>query len=321
MNDILDWHKSAYSYLMKLSPKLPHAILIHGAKGLGKRSLALNFIYGLLCQNKAVDNTPCGKCQSCSLLEQISHPDFLHLKDESEDETKKTKNITIEQINSAIDFVSLSPHLGSIKIVFIEDVALLGINSANALLKILEEPPAYALFILVSDNLSRVLPTIISRCHKFRLTLNAKELQAPALLNEKIFDYDFWLNYYDGSPLFELELNQDQFNKLIATTTHPSVSNILGLTSEIDGKKVSFAFFIGFMLKWISDLASFNLSGKLKYFTSYANKVDQLNKRLSLEKLFALQDELTTLSRWTNHPLNYKLQIENLLFKYQQVFR
>lgn len=314
-NQIFAWQKPDYLKLSSLNELLPPAVLIHGSKGLAKRVLALAWITNILCHSPNL-GMACGTCQSCVLLGEQSHPDFLYLKDENEDEGKKTKNITVAQTAKVVEFLSLSPHLAKHKIVFIEDVALLGIGSANSLLKILEEPPKSALFVLVSDNLTQVLPTIVSRCHKFQ----AQKPRGDIEVRSEIYNFEFWLKYYDGAPCFELELSEAAFDVLIKTLAKPSISNIYSLTKEIDGKMVSFDFFVKFLSKWLSDLLSFKLRGGLNYFIDYQDKIEPLLVRVNLEKAFALNDDLSFLHRFTNHPLNHKLQIENLLFKYQQIF-
>ena len=228
------------------------------------------------------------------------------------------KMIAISSVREVSEFLSVSTHLGQYKIVLVEDAGLLNINSSNALLKILEEPPSYAVFILVSDNVGKLLPTIISRCQKYKLTIPDTNVAKQYLIDKDIPNSDFWLRYYDNCPLFDIEISEEQFDLLIKVLSKPSVDNIYEFSNNIDPKNNSFIF--GFMTKWLSDLISFKLTRKLNYFTNYEEAFNLISEKQDDKKTFYLQDKLSFLLEWENHSLNHKLQNENILFQYQQVF-
>ena len=307
------WQVSDYSYLLKLKARLPHAVILDGAKGLGGLNLANVFIQSLLCENPDGNGNSCKECNSCSLYSTNSHPDYYSLS-VGDDE----KMIAISSVREVSEFLSVSTHLGQYKIVLVEDAGLLNINSSNALLKILEEPPSYAVFILVSDNVGKLLPTIISRCQKYKLTIPDTNVAKQYLIDKDIPNSDFWLRYYDNCPLFDIEISEEQFDLLIKVLSKPSVDNIYEFSNNIDPKNNSFIF--GFMTKWLSDLISFKLTRKLNYFTNYEEAFNLISEKQDDKKTFYLQDKLSFLLEWENHSLNHKLQIENILFQYQQVF-
>ncbi|MFN7094848.1 MAG: hypothetical protein ACK4M7_05750, partial [Burkholderiales bacterium] len=176
------------------------------------------------------------------------------------------------------------------------------------------------LFILLSHNLARVMSTIKSRCHKYAVAVPSYTSAANYLADKHIPNYEFWLTYHANCPLFEVELSPQQLEIFIATLCSPSIENIFRLTAEVDGKAVSFKCFIEFMLKWLSDLASYKTTKQLNYFALYQAEIQPLWEKLHLEKIFYLSDKLNFLALWTNHPVNYKLQIENILLQYQQLF-
>lgn len=318
MFNLYPWQISDYDYLMSLTKRLPSSILLHGPSGVGALNIALAFSARLLCENPKQEQS-CGNCRSCNLLMQNSHPDFYRLEPDPDDE-KKNKVITVAEVRSAVEYISLSTHLAEYKIILIENSGWLNLNSANALLKVLEEPPMKVLFILITDNLNKMLPTIKSRCHKYGLTLPSKEQALAYLTEQKIDNSLFWLSYYNSCPLFEAELTDTQLANFINTLLVPSIDNIFLLVQDVDGKTVSFSFFVDFMLKWISDLSSYQLSQQMSYFGYYMEAISGLIVKLHREKAFYLVDKLTHLSLWATHPLNYKLQIENILLQYQQLF-
>lgn len=310
------WQESDYNYLLQLTRRLPHAVLLHGPDGLGSLDLARSWAKSLLCGQPLANGSYCGQCSSCLLLEDDGHPDFYPLVITDEDK----KSIGVMEIRAVVDFISLSSHLGKHKIILIEDTNLLNLNSANALLKILEEPAPTTLFILLSNNINHILPTILSRCHKYKLSLPSTESVVDFVATRQIVNAEFWLKYHNNCPLFETEIDEGQLQRILNALATPSVENIFTLSSEFDGKTVGFAFVLEFLSKWISDLLQYKMSGKYSYFDLYHEKVQPLIGKLQIEKAFYLHDKLNFLTKWSNHPLNYKLQIENLLLQYQQVF-
>lgn len=313
---IYPWQEEDYKYLVGLDTNMPHAIILHGGTNLGVEELAYNWSKYLLCSNKT-NSIACGKCNSCLLFEDESHPDFYSLYDNTDVEKKQ---ITVDDVRKVVDFLTVGSHLGQKKIVFIEDSSKLNLNSSNALLKILEEPPSFALFIILSNNLGSVLPTIKSRAMKYRVTKPDIDVATKYLANTNIDNVEFWLKFYDNCPLFEAPINEAELTQIIMALSVPSIDNIYNTTSTFDGKKVEFGFILNFLNKWISDLISAKLGGTLEYFTLYTTAINRLLDKIVTDKAFYLLDEINFFQRFATHPLNYKLQIENLFFKYQQVF-
>ncbi|MBI5416386.1 DNA polymerase III subunit delta' [Candidatus Poribacteria bacterium] len=138
---------------------LAHAYLFVGSSGIGKKKLALEFAKAINCLKNNSD--ACEDCSSCKKINLNTHPD-VHLIESDEN------NITIEIVRDIEKNVALKPFEGKKKIYIIEDADRLLVNSANAFLKTLEEPPLNTIFILITSNLKGVLSTIISRCQIVR---------------------------------------------------------------------------------------------------------------------------------------------------------
>lgn len=316
MNNLYPWQLNDYDYLLRLKTKLPHAIILHGARGIGINELARNWVYSLHCPHSNTHGGYyCGVCNSCLLLSDGAHPDFYVLTPEEDEKT-----IAVAPVRKMIDFLALSTHMSAYKIVFIEDTMLLNLNSANMLLKILEEPPSYALFVLLTHNIHSLLPTIVSRCHKYRISSPDPAIARSYLSTQHLEDYEFWLKFYNYSPLFETAIDNNQLQRFIQVLAIPNADKIYELTSEFDGKTIAYSFILEFIGKWLSDLISYKLTDELIYFEDYTSLIEPLISKLNLDKAFFLQDKLSFLMAWVNHPLNYKLQIENLLLNYQQIF-
>ncbi len=178
---LLSWQQPLWLALCERRDhdRLPHALLLHGAAGIGKGQLARFLAASLLCQ-KPLQYSPCQECPSCRLFAAGTHPDFFlahatygesDVADESDEKksrkTKKTavsKQIKIDCIRDLIHFSTHAAHQGGRRVVMIEPVDALNHSAANALLKTMEEPGSDLFIILVAQQASLLLPTLRSRC-------------------------------------------------------------------------------------------------------------------------------------------------------------
>lgn len=136
--------------------KLSHAYLFYGEKGLGKRAIAAFFAKAVLCGG---DHRPCGNCPSCKKLSAGAHPDFTHLSG-----TAEKNELTVANIRRLKADAAVFPNDGAKKVFLISDCHKMQAPAANALLKLLEEPPEHLVLLLTADDRANVLPTIVSRC-------------------------------------------------------------------------------------------------------------------------------------------------------------
>jgi len=141
-----------------------HAYLFSGPPGLGRRTLALRFAQALNCQTPVDAGIPCGTCRDCRQIESMQHADLTVIQAESEGGTLK-----VDQIREARRTLTLKPYMAKYRVSIFLRFQEANDNSANALLKTLEEAPSYAVLILTADNPEQLLPTIISRCEVLRL--------------------------------------------------------------------------------------------------------------------------------------------------------
>lgn len=198
---IAPWQEEMWSSLAerRVRGNLPHAILLCGPAGLGKRTFAERVTAMLLC---AQTDAPCGHCRSCRLFANRAqrdpeetrpdgtmaqpnghpgHPDarfFGHVLNEKSSPKKMYTELVVEQIRDLSAWLSLPPQMGRAQIALIDPADGLNINAANALLKTLEEPGAGRHLILVSSEPARLSATIRSRCQRidFRLPTTAQAL-------------------------------------------------------------------------------------------------------------------------------------------------
>ena len=170
--------------------RLPNKILFSGKKGLGKSTLAYHIINYVCSQNEnnkydKINNVINVENKSFKLIQNSTHPNFYLI-----DIFEGKKTIDIEQIRTMITYTNKSNFNENPRFVLIDNIESLNKNSINALLKIVEEPKKNLFFILIHNNETKILPTLISRCLTFKINLNFKEvvLVANKILNKNIFE-------------------------------------------------------------------------------------------------------------------------------------
>ena len=150
---------------------ISHFYLICGPRGSGKRTLAKLLAAAILCGR---NNAPCGNCAPCRKVLEDNHPDFITVTDPDH------KNIAVKIVRQMRDDMFIRPNEADHKIyLFAQDM---GIEGQNALLKVLEEPPKYGVFLLLTDNPEKILPTVRSRCTELNLLPLPQDTLRHALL-------------------------------------------------------------------------------------------------------------------------------------------
>ena len=144
--------------------RLAHTYLFVGQRGIGKRTLGLEFIKAAECENPS-DGDACDSCEACTKISQQKFPDLMVVKPE-----KETGTMGIDQIRALSNWLSLTPYQGRWKAGVIDEADRLTEEAANACLKMLEEPPEKSLLILVGAAYHRLPPTVLSRCHIVRFS-------------------------------------------------------------------------------------------------------------------------------------------------------
>lgn len=167
------WCESAWDVLATRAANgsLPHALLVCGPAGLGKRILTEAFACARLCENLQ-DGHACGHCRSCRLLAAGTHPDRILVTFEENPKTHKMRSeIVVEQIRALSARLAMASQLGGWQIAVVDPAEAMNAASQNALLKTLEEPTSSSLIILVSDQPWRLNATVRSRCQRVEIAV------------------------------------------------------------------------------------------------------------------------------------------------------
>ena len=286
--------------------KLPHAILLGGKKGIGKASFAKEFALELLGTGAllARDGT-------------ADHPDLLLLKKED-----GKREIGVEQVREISGFVNQTSSISKNKFIIIDAADDLNRSSANALLKILEEPHDNNFLILVAHNLSKVLPTIKSRCQIINVAPLTFAQFAQVLLETrpkflpKIPDDEIKIlgDICDNSPALAIQSQEDLtglYAEFLSSIKNKKLGEIL--LKKIADKNFNFEIFtlvVNFFLKRLS----LYHTGQIDYFIFDEKEVfATLNTKFSAEEIFTLSDEARAgLARTLSLNLDKKLFLINL---------
>jgi DNA polymerase-3 subunit delta' len=230
------------------SDRIPGALLLQSQRGLAVDKLVGLFSRVLLCQNYSSE--ACGFCHSCQLSQANNHPDLHWIKPE-----KEGKSITVDQIRACNRLAHESSQLNGYRVFIIEPADAMNESASNALLKTLEEPGQKCLFLLVTHNQERLLPTIQSRCQQWVVTPPSTD-QAMSWMNEQgasqVPAYALKLNM--GSPINTLdavksgELDEYQaFERCIIETLSSPISDVYqcaSLMAKNPNKTLDWAWYL-----------------------------------------------------------------------------
>ena len=180
-------HKNIIKYISSAvqADAVSHAYILNGERGSGKRLLANLFAMSLQCQNREEDGEACGKCQSCKQAQNGNQPDIIKVTHE------KPNTISVDDIRTQVNNdIVIKPYSSKYKIYIIPEADLMSAQAQNALLKTIEEPPEYAVIMLLTENAEALLPTIRSRCVMMKLR-NIKDQLVKKYLMEHLHVPDY----------------------------------------------------------------------------------------------------------------------------------
>lgn len=332
MKELYPWQNEIWQHLQEIRSRLPHALLLKGAQGIGKLDLAFNLAQSLLCETPQPSGLACEHCASCHWFAQESHPDFRLIQPDAlcvvedssgkEGAKKPSREISVDQIRALSGFANLSAHCGGYRVVLIHPAESMNNNSANALLKSLEEPSEKLLFILVTHKPQQLLPTILSRCLSFTVpmppraqaTLWLKEHgidEAEAKLAQSGFAPIEALNYESNGDASEVR------QLLLQAVKQTNQLDSLALAEQL--QRVAPVQIIHFLQLWCYDLASYKLTIKVRYHQELVETIRKISDGIALVDLLRFQSELQTAKREAFHPLNPRLLFESLFLSYRQL--
>lgn len=341
--NVIELHSDLWLRLQARRAQLPHSLLLTGPRGLGKFDLASRFAASLLCEKPLPDRQACGSCPACNWLSQGNHPDFRLLQPEAlaaseveedggakESAKKASQQITIDQVRGLDDFLHVGTHRHGLRVVVVCPAEAMNRSTANALLKTLEEPAAGTLFLLVSNEPERLLPTIRSRCQSAAVPLPSPERAAAWLAAAGLEDAQHWLALAGGAPLLAAELGNSGERQLIdallavlrnGATLDPLVAAAaLDKTVKAEKGGMPMKRLMEWAQKWIVDLSLASSNLPVRYFVSEKKQIEGLVSRSEPQRLLAFARKSLQYKRHSEHPLNSRLFLEDFFLGYAALF-
>lgn len=310
MNAPLPWQQTAWHTLTDLlaANRLPHALLLTGAPGIGKYRFADALAQEVLCQRRAVSAHACGVCHDCTLKIAGNHPDFYEIKLGEE-----SSSLGIEAIRSLIQSFTLKSHTGGYRVGILAPAEALTVSAANSLLKILEEPPAETLWLLISERPGLLLPTLRSRCRQLKLPKPGYDQARRWLYENHLQDTtqaDEALTLAAGAPLTAL--------RLVEKNAPSSYKKLISLIKEMNFGHLSPVA----VAQQLGDATLPDTLAQLLFFLDQQLRHQALlpfseQNMVHSVALFRVRDSLTEAMNRSRTALNPSLVLEDILIRWQ----
>ena len=325
---MFDWQVSAWKHWTPLRERLPHAILVQAGEGSGELEFARSAAQSLLCEKPLADGRACGACPACNWFMQGNHPDFRLLVPESlapesaeegaEPGKKKSEQIRIEQVRDLAGFLAVGTHRAGLRVILVYPAETMNANTQNALLKSLEEPPPATVFLLVSTQPDRLLPTVRSRCLKFTLPPPDAEAVLVWLKEQGVEQPEAALAAVGGAPLAALQSVAFESDRIafIESIGRPRFDPVAVAESV---QRVPLWLVVGWIQRWAFDLLLAGTTGQVRYHFGGEKVLAEIALRCEPVGIASYLRQLAQAKALARHPLNPKLFVEDLLLRYQRL--
>jgi DNA polymerase-3 subunit delta' len=238
--------------------------------------------------------------------------------DEAGPAKKASRQISVERIRTLTEFVTITSHRGGAKVVCIVPAEAMHPSAANAVLKILEEPPGDTYFLLVSHQPERLLPTIRSRCFHLAFALPDAGPALNWLKEQGIEQGELALAQGGYAPLAAIDRANDesfwsQRKALLDTLAAAGFDPLhaADCAEEVDGVLVSIL-----LSQWAYDVVALKSGGNVRYHLDYAASLQKIAPTMPIDELMRWYDAVIQFGRVAQHPLNKRLAMESLLCGY-----
>ena len=314
-------HKDILKYISSAveNNRVSHAYILNGERGSGKKMLANLFAMTLLCETG--DNEPCGKCHSCKQAESGNHPDIIRVTHE------KPNSISVDDIRTQVNnTVDIKPYQGPYKVYIIPQADMMTPQAQNAILKTIEEPPSYAVFLLLTENAETLLPTINSRCVMLKLR-NIKDtlLKKYLMENLEIPDYkaDMCTAFAQGNMGRAIMLaNSDHFNEireeavqLLKHINEMELNEIVAAVKNISVYKLEITDYLDIIMIWYRDVLLYKATKEIDkvVFKDQLQSIKEQARKSSYEGIELILESLEKAKARLKANVNFDLVME-LLF-------
>ena len=299
--------------------QVSHAYIIEGDRGSGKRLIATIFAMTLQCAEHGEE--PCQTCPSCRKALSGKHPGSIYVAHE------KSSSIGVQEIrDQLVDDVAIRPYESRYKIYIVNEASKLTPQAQNALLKTLEEPPAYAVILLLADNAEALLPTVRSRCVRLRLTpVSDAEMKRYLMEQLHVPDYqaDIETAFARGNPGRAKMLAQSSdFMEMVETAVHylkrsgsKEVYELVDAIKGMSGEKQNIHDYLDIFTMWFRDVLMFKATCDVDSLI-FKREVGAIQERASIssyEGIERILEAIQTAEDRLRANVNFEMTME-LLF-------
>ena len=322
-------HQDIIKYLQKLiiSKQFVSSYLFFGPEDVGKKTLVNFFVKSIFCfENQGTTNFPCSECKDCKDIDKKIHPGYIEINLEED-----KKNISIDQIRELKERLYLTSASGSYKVAIIYQADLLSLEAANALLKLIEEPPKNSIIILITKKVENILPTIRSRTQNIifqnvslkeiknhLLQQGASENVARELAQFSSGIPGLAMSYYKDLELWKQKKNN--LKEMLDILERPLnlrlnwVNEQIKLSKKFSNQYIYFESLLNSYLRLVRDIIVFQISNEIELIHPFLEEViSSISQKYKSQDLLIFYEKLFSSKKILNQNVNPRIIFENLL--------
>lgn len=299
--------------------KISHAYILAGEEGMGRKTLAKAFATTLLCERSNVE--PCMECHACKQIISGNHPDVIWVSHE------KPNSIGVDDIRTQInDTIQLRPYSSAYKIYLVDEAEKMTVQAQNALLKTIEEPPSYAIILLLTTNESAFLATILSRCIQLKLKplkdslISAYLIKTMGVPDNQADIYSAFARGNLGKAIHLVSseefqtLHRDMLT-LLRKIKEMDISSLLGSIKKMQENNLDLYECLDFMQLWYRDILMFKVTKdmNLLIFKEEYSAVSALCQKSAYEGLEKILESIDRARARLDANVNSDLALELML--------
>ena len=299
--------------------KVSHAYILSGEAGMGRKSLANAFALSLLCEKGKPE--PCMQCHACRQVLSGNHPDLIYVTHE------KPASIGVDEIREQINnTIMIRPYSSYYKIYIVDEAEKMTVQAQNALLKTIEEPPSYAVILLLTENANSLLPTICSRCVMLKLR-NIKDQLVKRYLMEplQVPDYkaDVCTAFAQGNiGKAAMLAGSEHFNeikdeavRLLKNIDTMELGDLVEAVKRISAYKIEITDYLDILMIWYRDVLIYKATMNIDrlIFGEEIDSISERAKKSSYEGIETILEALEKAKARLRANVNFDLVMELLL--------
>lgn len=299
--------------------KVSHAYILNAPDLAGKRMFAEAFAAALQCEKKGVE--ACGVCHSCRQAASHNQPDIIYVRHE------KPNTISVEDVRVQINQdIAIKPYSSPYKIYIVDEAEKMNVQAQNALLKTIEEPPAYAVILLLTTNADAFLPTILSRCIRLDFRpVPSEKLKEFLMKNYSVVDYqaEVCTAFSQGVVGKAIALaSSSHFNEirdaalqLVKRIGDIELSEMIGAVRQISSYKLEINDYFDILMIWYRDVLLYKATADVNGLI-FQDEIYEIKKQANTSSYYGIECKIEGLEKAKtrlNANVNFELVIELLL--------